>query len=61
MLPSAVMMTMGVRRVSSFPLRAAQAVMPSMTGIVTSMRMRSGDSAAAFSRASLPFPADSVA
>ena len=51
------MMTMGISRVSSSSFSRRQAVKPSMTGIITSSRIRSGGSAATRSSASCPLRA----
>ena len=51
------MITMGISRVSSRLLRMRQVVKPSITGIITSSRIRSGGSAAIRSSASFPLPA----
>ena len=57
---SAVISTTGISRVSGSPLRTRSALKPSMPGIITSSRTRSGGAAATRSSASSPFAAVSV-
>ena len=54
------MMMIGVRRVLSSALSRRQASKPSMTGIMTSSRTRSGRALAANSMAWRPFSAETV-